>query len=184
MDTRFQMHKKALNSLAYNAGKTLERTIAEISPGIVDECLVVDDASRDDTVALARRLLPWHRRSSYEPDAPARGMPQSPRWRVGLVCARMRNFLAGVIGIPCIVHSQNRGYGGQPEDLLHRRVAPGCRHRRHAPSRLPVQPPADRVDGLAGRFGRVRHRPGLADPGQRVLSRGGCRSTSTWRTGS
>ncbi len=43
------------------------------------------------------RLLPWHRRSSYEPDAPARGVPQSPRWRVGLVCARMRNFLAGVI---------------------------------------------------------------------------------------
>ena len=36
---------------AYNAGKTLERTIAEIPPGIVDECLVVDDASRDDTVA-------------------------------------------------------------------------------------------------------------------------------------
>ena len=56
---------------AYNAGKTLERTIAEIPPGIVDECLVVDDASRDDTVAQARRL-----------------------------------------GIPCIVHSQNRGYGG------------------------------------------------------------------------
>ena len=42
-------------------------------------------------------LLPWHRRSSYEPDAPARGVPQSPRWRVELVCARMRNFLAGVI---------------------------------------------------------------------------------------
>ena len=36
---------------AYNAGKTLERTIAEIPPGIVDECLVVDDASRDDTVS-------------------------------------------------------------------------------------------------------------------------------------
>ena len=33
-------------------------------------------------------LLPWHRRSSYEPDAPARGVPQSPRWRVGLVCAK------------------------------------------------------------------------------------------------
>ena len=31
------------------------------------------------------------------PTGPARGMPQSPRWRVGLVCARMRNFLAGVI---------------------------------------------------------------------------------------
>ena len=42
-------------------------------------------------------ILPWHRRSTYEPDAPARGVPQSPRWHVGLVCARMRNFLAGVI---------------------------------------------------------------------------------------
>ncbi len=45
-------------------------------------------------LALFRRghgrvgVLPWHRRSSYEPDAPARGVPQSPRWRVGLVCAK------------------------------------------------------------------------------------------------
>ncbi len=46
---------------------------------------------------LKTRLLPWLRRRSYEPDAPARGVPQRPRWRVGLVCARMRNFLAGVI---------------------------------------------------------------------------------------
>jgi len=50
-----------------------------------------------DLPLLRRQILPWHRRSSYEPDAPARGVPQSPRWRVGLVCARMRNFLAGVI---------------------------------------------------------------------------------------
>jgi glycosyltransferase involved in cell wall biosynthesis len=56
---------------AYNAAKTLERTIADIPPGIVDEILLVDDASRDDTVEQARRL-----------------------------------------GIPCIVHTQNRGYGG------------------------------------------------------------------------
>ena len=33
-------------------------------------------------------VLPWHRRSSYEPDGPARGVPQSPRWRVGLVCRK------------------------------------------------------------------------------------------------
>ena len=52
---------------------------------------------RHHSSATLRELLPWHRRSSYEPDAPARGVPQSPRWRVGLVCARMRNFLAGVI---------------------------------------------------------------------------------------
>ena len=52
---------------------------------------------RHHSSATLRELLPWDRRSSYEPDASARGVPQSPRWRVGLVCARMRNFLAGVI---------------------------------------------------------------------------------------
>jgi glycosyltransferase involved in cell wall biosynthesis len=56
---------------AYNAAKTLERTIAEIPREIADECLVVDDASRDDTVAQARRL-----------------------------------------GLACLEHSRNRGYGG------------------------------------------------------------------------
>jgi glycosyltransferase involved in cell wall biosynthesis len=56
---------------AYNAAKTLERTIADVPPGIVDEFLLVDDASRDDTVEQACRL-----------------------------------------GIPCVVHSENRGYGG------------------------------------------------------------------------
>ena len=41
---------------AYNAGRTLERTIAEIPPGIVDDLLLVDDASGDDTVEVAKRL--------------------------------------------------------------------------------------------------------------------------------
>lgn len=41
---------------AYNAGKTLERTIAEIPPEIVDDLLLVDDASGDDTVEVAKRL--------------------------------------------------------------------------------------------------------------------------------
>lgn len=41
---------------AYNAGRTLERTISEIPPGIVDDLLLVDDASGDDTVAVAERL--------------------------------------------------------------------------------------------------------------------------------
>ena len=65
---------------------------------------LLSEPRNQDEVPAARQLasldaaiLPWHRRSSYEPDAPARGVPQSPRWRVGLVCARMRNFLAGVI---------------------------------------------------------------------------------------
>jgi len=41
---------------AYNAGRTLERTCAEIPAGAADEILLVDDASRDDTVEVARRL--------------------------------------------------------------------------------------------------------------------------------
>lgn len=56
---------------AYNAGRTLERTISEIPPGIVDELLLVDDDSGDDTVEVAKRL-----------------------------------------GIACVVHPENRGYGG------------------------------------------------------------------------
>ena len=41
---------------AYQAGRTLERTVAEVPRDIVDDLLLVDDASRDDTVAVARRL--------------------------------------------------------------------------------------------------------------------------------
>ncbi len=41
---------------AYNAEKTLERTLDDISREWVDEIILVDDASRDGTVALARKL--------------------------------------------------------------------------------------------------------------------------------
>lgn len=41
---------------AYNAAKTLERTFADIPTDIVDEILLVDDASHDETVQLAHRL--------------------------------------------------------------------------------------------------------------------------------
>lgn len=41
---------------AYNAERTLERTYAEIPHHIVDEVILVDDASRDRTVELARRI--------------------------------------------------------------------------------------------------------------------------------
>jgi glycosyltransferase involved in cell wall biosynthesis len=40
---------------AYNAAKTLERTVAEV-PDIVDEIIVVDDRSNDETVQVARKL--------------------------------------------------------------------------------------------------------------------------------
>jgi glycosyltransferase involved in cell wall biosynthesis len=41
---------------AYNAEKTLERTLADIPPGVADDVILVDDASTDGTVALAKRL--------------------------------------------------------------------------------------------------------------------------------
>jgi glycosyltransferase involved in cell wall biosynthesis len=41
---------------AYNAALTLRRTVAEIDRSMVDEILVVDDASTDGTVAEAREL--------------------------------------------------------------------------------------------------------------------------------
>ena len=41
---------------AYNAARTLERTFADIPFDIVDEVLLVDDASHDETLEIARRL--------------------------------------------------------------------------------------------------------------------------------
>lgn len=41
---------------AYNAARTLAKTVAEIPRDIVDEILLVDDASSDETVGLANEL--------------------------------------------------------------------------------------------------------------------------------
>jgi glycosyltransferase involved in cell wall biosynthesis len=41
---------------AYNAAGTLRQTWSDIPPGYVDEHILVDDASRDDTVTIARSL--------------------------------------------------------------------------------------------------------------------------------
>src|SRR5437762_328703 len=41
---------------AYNAGKTLEQTVAEIDRTIVDEVVLVDDCSHDNTVEVAKSL--------------------------------------------------------------------------------------------------------------------------------
>lgn len=41
---------------AYNAAKTLTKTLADIPPGWVDEIILVDDRSEDDTAKLAHEL--------------------------------------------------------------------------------------------------------------------------------
>lgn len=41
---------------AYNAGRTLEMTFCEISASDIDDVILVDDASTDDTLDVAKRL--------------------------------------------------------------------------------------------------------------------------------
>jgi len=41
---------------AYNAARTLEKTVSEIPRDVVDTILLVDDHSGDETIAIARRL--------------------------------------------------------------------------------------------------------------------------------
>jgi len=41
---------------AYNAARTLEKTVSELDRNVVDDILLVDDYSADETVQMARRL--------------------------------------------------------------------------------------------------------------------------------
>lgn len=52
------IHKKKVVVVmpAYNAAKTLKKTYDEIDKAIVDEVILVDDASRDETAKVARKL--------------------------------------------------------------------------------------------------------------------------------
>ncbi|MCS7020347.1 MAG: glycosyltransferase family 2 protein [Gemmataceae bacterium] len=50
-------HHKIIAVLpAYNAERTLAATLADFPPGCVDDILLVDDGSQDNTVALARQM--------------------------------------------------------------------------------------------------------------------------------
>jgi glycosyltransferase involved in cell wall biosynthesis len=49
-------HKICVVLPAYNAARTLETTYREIPAGIVDDIILVDDASTDDTLRLANNL--------------------------------------------------------------------------------------------------------------------------------
>ena len=52
---------------AYNAEATLKKTLNDIPPGAVDEVILVDDASRDRTVEIARSLRLTVRRQAGPP---------------------------------------------------------------------------------------------------------------------
>ena len=50
------MNRVVIVMPAYQAAGTLERTVAAIPAGLADELILVDDASGDDTVQIARQL--------------------------------------------------------------------------------------------------------------------------------
>jgi glycosyltransferase involved in cell wall biosynthesis len=52
----FHGHRIVVVMPAYNAARTLERTYREVPMDLVDEVVVTDDASGDETVEVARRL--------------------------------------------------------------------------------------------------------------------------------
>ncbi len=52
----FHGHKIVVVMPAYNAARTIERTTREIPMDLVDEIVVTDDASHDETVEVAARL--------------------------------------------------------------------------------------------------------------------------------
>ncbi len=54
-------HKKVVVVLpAYNAEKTLRRTVDEIPHDIVDELILTDDASRDSTSELSQEFRDYY----------------------------------------------------------------------------------------------------------------------------
>jgi glycosyltransferase involved in cell wall biosynthesis len=68
---------------AYNAEKTLRRTYDEVmAHGIVDQVIVVDDASHDDTVAVARTLE--HVQVEVHPENRGYGGNQKTCYRLAL----------------------------------------------------------------------------------------------------
>lgn len=52
----FKNHKIAVVLPAYNASKTLKQTYSEIPFSIVDEVILVDDFSQDNTIKIAKKL--------------------------------------------------------------------------------------------------------------------------------
>ena len=55
--TMYQGQKVIVVMPAYNAARTLQQTYDEVTAqGLVDEIILVDDASRDETVEIAQRL--------------------------------------------------------------------------------------------------------------------------------
>ena len=72
---------------AYNAGKTLRRTVEEVPMEIVDDIILTDDASRDNTSELALELRALSRFARHDHNRGYTALIRRPairqRWRVG-----------------------------------------------------------------------------------------------------
>lgn len=91
---------------AYNAAATVRQTIDDLPAASVDELILVDDASRDDTVAVAKEFARSHR-SFYLKEKEGKAPPGKK---------------------PLIVfrHPANRGYGGNQKTCYHLALAGGA----------------------------------------------------------
>jgi glycosyltransferase involved in cell wall biosynthesis len=94
---------------AYKAAKTLELTHREIPHDIVDEVILVDDVSRDDTTARASEL-----------------------------------------GIHTIIHSENRGYGGNQKTCYAEALSHGADVVVMVHTLITSIPPPDHGYGIDG----------------------------------
>jgi len=92
---------------AYNAEATLEKTIADIPLEFVDELILVDDASKDNTVELAKLIANKHPKFVLFDD----NIPQKDN----------ANILFTVIR-----HDKNKGYGGNQKKCYQTALAHGA----------------------------------------------------------
>ena len=83
---------------AYNASGTLERTVSEIDRGVVDDIILVDDVSRDDTVEVAKRRI-W-------PPSPRRCMGKKVQLKAAKDSAQCANPSLLFISRPVILGNQ------------------------------------------------------------------------------
>jgi glycosyltransferase involved in cell wall biosynthesis len=84
---------------AYNAEQTLEKTIADIPFDYIDEIILVDDASHDNTVARAREIGAHHERLMLASDA-TNALNRPPQ-----------KILFTIARLP-----KNKGYGGNQKE--------------------------------------------------------------------
>lgn len=91
---------------AYNAEKTLEKTIEDIPYEYVDEILLVDDASHDKTVELAKKI----------------GMSHSTLTTSNDEYQKKSNKILFTI----IEHKENKGYGGNQKNCYNTALLRGA----------------------------------------------------------